>query len=112
MKNTLLLSIFLLLTVGICAQEVKTIDNENSLETTVSKNTNTSSTSIITTSTDSLIEDTICYAEISKVAFYKALIKQNGFNINIRENDSTVDIALKNTEEIIINNKERVSYSE
>ncbi|GAA4276985.1 hypothetical protein [Aquimarina mytili] len=115
MKSTLVFFIFFALTLSINAQETKTIDSKNNHKNFVSENTNnnTSPSTILTPLTDDLIEDNICYAEISKVTFFKALIKQNGFDITIQEgDDNNTDIALKSTEEIITSNKERISYSE
>ncbi len=115
MKTILFLFVFFTLTTSGKAQETKTIDTKNESKSIVVKKTNhtTSIKNSIASISDNSFEENICYAEISKVTFYQALIKQNGFNINIKdnENEDVVGFALKSTEEIITNNKERISYS-
>ncbi len=92
---------------GINAQETKTIaENINNTNEVVKSY---SDSAIHALNSILLEEDTVCYSEISKVTFYEALIRQNNFDINLKESDN---IALKNTEDIIKNNKDRVSYSE
>ncbi|MBP2832466.1 hypothetical protein J8281_09750 [Aquimarina sp. U1-2] len=56
-----------------------------------------------------LKEDTTCYSEISKVTFYEALLRQNNLDIDLKE---SANLALKNTEDMIRINKDRVSYSD
>jgi len=111
MKTTISLLIFLFLTIGVNAQEVNTTNDTDKVVVTQKENTDTLSTNENTAST--VIEDEICYAELSKRAFYEALIRQGGFQEQLNEEEKmNTYISLKNTEEIITNNKERISYSE
>ncbi len=106
MKTTFSLLIFLFLIAGVNAQEaVSTKKSNDTNEMTVVEETN-KSTSL---SQDITIEEDMCYAELSKITFYEALIRQNGFEIELKEETA---ISLKNTEDIITNNKQRISYSD
>jgi hypothetical protein len=110
MKNTISCITLFFLVIGINAQEIKTenhITKANETTTVASKETATD----ISSSRRALLntsQENTCYSEISKATFYEALIRQNGLEIYL--NDS--DLALKNTEDIITNNKDRISYSE
>ncbi len=108
MKTTISYLIFLFLATGVNAQEIKTTDNHNSNEVTTAESIESTET---LKSSNVLLAEDVCYSEISKVAFYEALIRQNNFDIKFENNDSN-DIVLKNTEDIITNNQERISYSE
>ncbi|MEW7293128.1 hypothetical protein [Aquimarina sp. 2304DJ70-9] len=112
MKIIIFLLVFFTLATNINAQETQTTNTKNDSKLLVVKTTNdkTSIKNSITPVSDNSLEEDICYAEISKVAFYKALIRQNGFDIHIKDNED-VGFALRSTEEIITNNKERISYS-
>ncbi|PKV49501.1 hypothetical protein ATE84_1527 [Aquimarina sp. MAR_2010_214] len=110
MKTTISCITLLFLVLGINAQEIKTenhITKANETAAVNSKKTNVSSSTRALKTENTLEEDT-CYSEISKATFYEALIRQNGLEIYLNNSD----FALKNTEDIITNNKERISYSE
>ncbi|WP_271767390.1 hypothetical protein [Aquimarina algiphila] len=106
MKTTISCILFLFLIAGVTAQEIKTTNNNDkaSVNNDISSSDKDSESDVNVT-----LEEDVCHAELSKVAFYEALIRQNGFDINLKKNNI---IALKNTEDIIANNKERISYSE
>ncbi len=109
MKTVISFFIFSFLITGVYAQEVAaTTDYDTKTEKATAYNIDISSSEVVHV-TNSAVEDDICYSEISKVTFYEALIRQNNFNIDLKESNN---IALKNTEDIIKNNKERVSYSD
>ncbi|WP_106793820.1 hypothetical protein [Aquimarina sp. Aq78] len=112
MKTTISCITLLFLVIGINAQEIKTknhITKANETATVTSKETTTNiSSSTRALKTENTLEEDTCYSEISKATFYEALIRQNGFEIHLNNSD----LVLKNTEDIITNNKERISYSE
>ncbi|WP_109299623.1 hypothetical protein [Aquimarina sp. AU474] len=111
MKTTISCFIFLLSATGISAQEINTTtldDNRNNEVAEVVK-TNTDISSYQSSQKDYTLEEKIiCYSEISKVTFYEALIRQNNFDIRLKDSQ----IVLRNTEDIITNNKQRISYSD
>ncbi|MCK8522389.1 hypothetical protein M0D21_12465 [Aquimarina sp. D1M17] len=104
MKTTLSLFIFLFLsTVAITAQEANTtsLNNKDQKDKTV------------TEAKENEDERAVCYSEISKVTFYEALIRQNNFDIQLKDSkDYNANLVLKNTEDIIKNNQERISYTD
>ncbi len=104
MKTTILSFIFLFLTIGVNAQETEATDIAI---LTVEETTNAVTTDVNNNS----LEKDMCYGEISKTAFYEALIRQNGFDIQLKDSNDTL-ITLRNTEDIINSNKERISYSD
>lgn len=112
MKITISCITLLLLTIGINAQEIKTenhITNANETADVTSKETTTDvSSSTRALKTENTLEEDTCYSEISKATFYEALIRQNGLEIYLNNSD----LVLKNTEDIITNNKDRISYTE
>ncbi len=108
MKTVISFFIFSFLIAGVNAQEIATtIDHPIETENIIDSNNNSTSETIQTTNT--AVEEDICYSEISKVTFYEALLRQNKFDIYLKESDN---IALKNTEDIIKRNKDRISYSD
>ncbi|WP_152537369.1 hypothetical protein [Aquimarina pacifica] len=132
MKITTLLTIFILSTIHLNAQQTELITN------------NVSSNQSISIGSEN---ETICQAELSKIAYYKALINQNNLEINdtdvvngvvltnkentiytsktayykalIKKNNLEINdtntinqsVVLKNTEDIISNPRSRISYS-
>ncbi len=112
MKTTISYFIFLLLITGVNAQESKTTSSNTSDTLHHIENIDDNTGTLLNTSINNdAIKDDTCYAELSKITFYKALIQRNGFNIEVEDTQED-HIALKSTEEIIVNNRERVSYSE
>ncbi len=109
MKITISCFIFLFLVAGVTAQEVQTKDHHTQANIAVTENHTISSPKKVLKSENSAVEDGICYSEISKVTFYEALIHQNNFEIHLKESNN---LTLKNTEDIINNHKERVSYTD
>ncbi len=112
MKTTISCITLLLLTIGINAQEIK-IENHSTnanktADVTPKETTTNVSSSTRALKTKNTLEEDTCYSEISKAAFYEALIRQNGLEIYLNNSD----IVLKNTEDIITNNKDRISYTE
>ncbi|WP_378185643.1 hypothetical protein ACE939_11075 [Aquimarina sp. W85] len=57
----------------------------------------------------SIDHDNVFYSKISKVTFYEALISQNELNIHLNDSDR---VAIKNTEEIILNTVKQTLYTE
>lgn len=57
----------------------------------------------------SIDQEKVCYSEVSKIAFYEALISQNELNIHLKDSDR---VAIKNTEEIISNSGKQTLYTE
>ncbi|KAA1245887.1 hypothetical protein [Aquimarina sp. RZ0] len=110
MKKLLLNCIFVLSSVVIVAQEIRststgdTLVNENVYQQTKFSKTPT----LITEENTSIKVDKICYGEISKVTYYEALISQNGFDINLKNSS---DLVIKNTEAILSNKKDMIRYS-
>lgn len=109
MKTTISFILFLFLIAGVTAQEIKTINNNDNASV---DNHISLSEKVSKTDDNILFEEDVCHAELSKITFYEALIRQNGFKINLEKNKVTAIATLKNTEDIITNNKERISYSE
>lgn len=102
MKTTISCFILLLFFTGINAQEIKVTNPEttaNEIALTSSSDKNTDTSLLAALKTEQTIEDDACYSEISKITFYEALIKQNGFDISL--DNTTLD--LKNTENILTN---------
>jgi hypothetical protein len=111
MKTTISCITLLLLTIGINAQEIKTenhITNADETANVTSKETTTDVSSTRALKTENTLEEDTCYSEISKATFYEALIRQNGLEMYLNNSD----LVLKNTEDIITNNKNRISYTE
>lgn len=110
MKTTVSCIILLFLVVGINAQEIKMTNHtaQANEKTVITKETNSNASSKKALKTEISIEDDTCYSEISKATFYEALLRQSGLKIHLKNND----LALKNTEDIITNKKNRISYSE
>ncbi len=106
MKTTISCFLFLFLITGVTAQEIKIKDTRDKIDTNI--DISLSQENLKSGSNISFEED-VCYAELSKTAFYEALIRQNKFKIDLKKNNT---IALKNTEDIIANSKKRISYSE
>ncbi len=107
MKTIISFFIFSFLIIGINAQEITNkADHNKNEENAISSDKDITSNS---QETYTAAEKDICYSEISKVTFYEALIRQNNFDIELKESDN---IALKNTEDIIKRNKNRISYSD
>lgn len=102
MKNTISCFILLLFFTGINAQEIKVTNPETTTSeiSFTSSDKNTVSSLLTEGKKEQTTENDACYGEISKITFYEALIKQNGFNISL--NNKALD--LKNTENIIITN--------
>ena len=57
----------------------------------------------------SIDQDKVCYSEVSKIAFYEALISHNELNIHLKDSDR---VAIKNTEEIISNSGKQTLYTD
>ncbi|GAA4274004.1 hypothetical protein U6A24_01320 [Aquimarina gracilis] len=109
MKTIVSFFIFSFLTIGVHAQEtITTTEHNNKTENTLVSEKNTTTSETLQMSSTAMEED-ICYSEISKVTFYEALIRQNNFDIELKESNN---IALKNTEDIIKRNRNRVSYTD
>lgn len=103
MKNLLFTSVLLLSIIGLTAQEKTTVDSDNITNKVITKDDSI----ILGKKTVSI--DKVCYGEASKVAFYEALICQNGFDIQLKESDALV---IKSTEEIISKTKDQILYTE
>jgi hypothetical protein len=97
----------LFLVIGINAQEIKT-ENHFTKANETAASTSKEASSLRALKTKNTLEEDTCYSEISKATFYEALIRQNSLEIYLNNSD----LVLKNTEDIITNNKERISYSE
>lgn len=95
--------VLLLSIVGLTAQEKTIVDSGNTANKVITKDDST----ILDKKTVSI--DKVCYSEGSKVAFYEALICQNGFDIQLKESDALV---IKSTEEIIAKTKDQILYTE
>ncbi|WP_109851505.1 hypothetical protein [Aquimarina sp. AU58] len=108
MKTTISCITLLLLTIGINAQEIKTENHITNANETANVTTTDVSSSTRALKTENTLEEDTCYSEISKATFYEALIRQNGLEIHLNNSD----LVLKNTEDIITNNKDRISYTE
>lgn len=110
MKTTILLFALLFTITAVSAQETNTTVNTDDKNKQIS-------TSQVDNSTETLeaseliysLQNMTCYSEISKVTFYEALIRQNNFDIELKDSEKLV---LKNTEDIINNRKDRISYSD
>jgi len=110
MKTFIPFIIVLFLSVGVTAQEESTINTTD--DNTIAQNDSTTD-QVSTTNQNTAEQENICYSETSKIAFYEALLKQNNMDINLEVKDTkSHDIALRNTEDIIKSNKNRISYSE
>lgn len=110
MKTVLFSIVFFTLTINCIAQEkanVDTNDNKVEVDTTIDSNDD----HLIAQHINVTNKD-VCDAEKSKLHFYRALIKVNNFDIHIKDPNKTSGLALKNTEDIITNSKERISYSD
>ncbi len=110
MKSTISCFVFLFLVAGISAQEIKTTtpnDSKNNEIAEVVKTDKGISSFEALQQKNTLEDDAVCYSEISKVTFYEALLHENNFDIQLKDSH----IALRNTEDIITNNKERISYT-
>lgn len=101
MKTTISCFILLFFFTGINAQEIKITNPETTTNeiTLTSSDENTDPSLLTEVKKEQTVEDNACYSEISKITFYEALIKQNGFEISL--DDKTLD--LKNTENILSN---------
>ncbi|MDH7445321.1 hypothetical protein [Aquimarina sp. 2201CG14-23] len=113
MKNLLLSFIFISFSLAMNAQENETSIIDNQVEESITENNDflekPASETVINTDNQTVKLDKICYSEVSKVAFYEALLSQNDFKINLK---NSTDLAIKNTEEIITRKIDEILYSE
>lgn len=110
MKTVISFFIFSFFIIGANAQETTSkIDHPKKAEIIQHSKKDLSTSQSLPEVNITATEEDICYGEISKVTFYEALIRQNNFDIDLKESDN---IALKNTEDIIKNRKNRISYTE
>jgi len=114
MKKFLLSFIFIFCSVVISAQETEKSTTEDLTKESISNADNTSIKTKVTTpifnkenQTTSI--DKVCYGEISKVAFYEALLSKNGFKVTLKNSN---DLVIKSTEEIISRKRDEILYSE
>jgi len=108
MKSAITLLIFLFAITFTNAQEIASIPTDDTV--TVEE---VSTTDVKTVGLDHEEISNACYGEVSKAAFYKALLEENGFDTELEEaKKETPSYALRNTEDIIKRHKNRISYSE
>ena len=93
MKNLLLTYTLALFTFAVSAQE--------SSKNSVIEPTNTEVSQLSS-------EEKICYGEQSKAAFFKSLIEENGFNMEVKNDTKLV---IRSTEQIIKKSKDQILYS-
>ena len=94
MKNLLTTFALALFTVAISAQE--------SSKNSVVEPTNNTEVSQLSS------EEKVCYGEQSKTAFFKSLIEENGFNMEVKNDTKLV---IRSTEQIIKKSKNQILYS-
>jgi len=111
MKTLLILFLFSISVITTSAQEKK-FDNNDNITTSQALTKKADTQNLIAkTNKEKKDEKRICYAEKSKVTFYKALIEKNGFDIEINDTDNTSSkLVLRNTEQIITRNKQQIAY--
>ncbi|WP_103865792.1 MULTISPECIES: hypothetical protein [Aquimarina] len=107
MKNSISCIILLLLFTGINAQEAKTAHITQDTEKLATATTD-SSDSITALKTENNLEDYTCYSELSKVAFYEALLRKNNLDVSTKSDT----LILENTENNILDNKNQISVFE
>ncbi|MEW7277291.1 hypothetical protein ABW636_01695 [Aquimarina sp. 2201CG1-2-11] len=107
MKTTISCLLLTFFFAGISAQEITTnhTSHTNNTESKITTNNDTSLSRVTNT-----IEKDVCYGELSKQAFYEALIRQNNLKINPNTNTNS-KLVIKTTEDMINGNKNRISYS-
>lgn len=94
MKNLLLTYTLALFTFAVSAQE--------SSKNSVIEPTKTTEVSQLSS------EEKICYGEQSKAAFFKSLIEENGFDMEVKNDTKLV---IRSTEQIIKKSKNQILYS-
>lgn len=109
MKTIIVSFVFLFFTITISAQQSSNNTPDSKEQTTIIKKKTDRITSAVNDAQLTVDSENICYSESSKVAFFEALINQNGFDLHLKESN---DLAIKNTEEIITKSKDQILYSE
>ena len=113
MKTTLSLLLFLFVVTGMNAQENASTtpakETTNEIIKDIAKNEDAVNARV--SAKQNASDDMACYGEISKVTFYEALIIQNNFDIQLKDSNNH-KLVLRNTEDIITNSKERISYTD
>ncbi len=105
-----LYSLFLILfSVAVHAQEAKTITTPDEGEKISIEKEKSILSLLVKNKKTNVSMDKVCYAEISKVNYYEALISVNNLNINLK---NSTKLAIKNTEEIITKKRDQILYSE
>jgi len=110
MKSLLFSLSFILISLAVNAQETKsTINSKQTEKNNAEQTENSLLNALVENEKENITIDKVCYGEISKVAYYEALISENGFKINLK---NSTDLAIKSTEEIITKKIDQVLYSE
>lgn len=109
MKNLLVSFIFILISAAGMAQESKSTTTNNNSQENVSKKEVASIKLSSHVASNLKQNQIVCYSETSKVAFYEALISQNGFNIDLKDSN---DFVIGNAEEVISKKTDELQYTE